>query len=108
MMADGMMGHETISSNVITVEFDNDDGFVVSANLGQASMLDDDGRRWYGGPLNGHIEISALAVIYSGEELGEVAIGLAGCEAEEAEGDGDGDDHGHGGGGASFEFDCDG
>ena len=108
MMADGMMGHETISSNVVTVEFDNDDGFVVSANLGQASMLDDAGRRWYGGPLNGHIEISALAVIYSGEELGEVAIGLAGCEAEEAEGDGNGDDHGHGGGGASYEFDCDG
>ena len=108
MMADGMMGHETISSNVVTVEFDNDDGFVVSANLGQASMLDDDGRRWYGGPLNGHIEISALAVIYSGDEIGEIAISLAGCEAEEAEGDGNGDDHGHGGGGESFEFDCEG
>ena len=108
MMANGMMGHETISSNVVTVEFDNEDGFVVSADLGDASMLDDDGRRWYGGPANGHIMISALAVIYSGEEIGEVAIGLAGCDAEEAEGDGNGDDHGHGGGGASFEFDCEG
>ena len=110
MMADGMMGHETISSNVITVEFDNEDGFVVSADLGQASMLDGDGRRWYGGPANGHIMISALAVIYSGEEIGEVAIGLAGCDAEEAAGDGNGngdDDHGHAEGGA-FEFDCDG
>ena len=114
MMADGMMGHETISSNVITVEFDNDDGFVVSADLGDSSMLDDDGRRWYGGPANGHIMISALAVIYSGEEIGEVAISLAGCDAEEAAGDGDGngngngdDDHGHAEGEA-FEFDCEG
>ena len=110
MMADGMMGHETISSNVITVEFDNKDGFVVSADLGDASALDDDGRRWYGGPANGHIMISALAVIYSGEEIGEVAISLAGCTAEEAEGDDDGnghgdDDHGHAEGEA-FEFDC--
>ena len=114
MMADGMMGHETISSNVITVEFDNDDGFVVSADLGDASMLDDDGRRWYGGPANGHIMISALAVIYSGEEIGEVAISLAGCDAEEAAGDGNGNgngdghgDHGHAEGEA-FEFDCEG
>ena len=112
MMADGMMGHETISSNVITVEFDNADGFVVSADLGDASMLDDDGRRWYGGPANGHIMISALAVSYSGEDAGEVAISLAGCTGEEADGNGDGngadDDHGHHAAGETFEFDCDG
>ena len=111
MMADGMMGHETISSNVITVEFDNEDGFVVEANLGQASMLDDDGRRWYGGPANGHIMISALPVIYSGEEIGEVTVDLAGCDVHEEDGDGDGDGHGdddHHATEASFEFDCDG
>ena len=111
MMADGMMGHETISSNVITVEFDNDDGFVVSADLGDASALDGNGRRWYGGPANGHIAISALPVIYSGEEIGEVTISLADCEVHEEE-EGDGDDHGHGdddhghAAEASFEFDC--
>ena len=103
-------GSETeILSNRIEAEFDNDDGFHVTANLGQASHVADDGKRWYGGPANGHIVISALAVNYSGEEIGAVTVGLAGCEAEEAEnGDGNGDDHGHGGAGASFEFDCDG
>ena len=110
-ISDGMMGQETISSNVVTVEFDNPDGFVVDADLGQASMLADDGKRWYGGPLNGHIVISALPVIYSGEEIGVVTVGLAGCEAEEAEGDdngnGNGDDHHHAAE-ASFEFDCEG
>ena len=110
MMADGMMGHQVVSSNVMTVEFDNDDGFVVSADLGDNSTVADDGKRWYGGPTNGHIMISALAVIYSGEEIGEVAISLEGCTAEAAEGDGNGngdDDHGHAEGGA-FEFDCEG
>ncbi|MDE2751441.1 MAG: Ig-like domain-containing protein, partial [Gemmatimonadota bacterium] len=111
MMADGMMGHETISSNVITVEFNNPDGFVVEADLGDNSALGADGKRWYGGPANGHIAISALPVIYSGEEIGEVTISLAGCEVDE-EGDGDdhgngGDDHGHAAE-ASFEFDCEG
>ena len=54
--------------------------------------------------------ISALGVIYSGEEIGVVTVGLAGCEAEEAEGDDNGngaDDHHHGAG-SSFEFDCEG
>ena len=52
--------------------------------------------------------ISALPVLYSGEEIGAVTVDLAGCDAEEAEGDDNGDDHGHGGAGASFEFDCEG
>ena len=106
MMADGMMGHETISSNVQTVTFDNDDGYIVTADLGHNSALDDNGARWYGGPANGHIVISALGVIYSGKETGAVTIGLGDdCEAEEDDGD---DGHDHGGEGVSFEFDCDG
>ena len=93
-MADGMHGHETISSNVQTVTFNNEDGYVVTADLGHNSALDDSGRRWYGGPDNGHIVISALPVIYSGEETGAVTVGLGDCDAE------DGDDP------LSVEFDC--
>ena len=96
---------EPVSSNVVTVMFANDDGFVVTADLGDNSALDSAGKRWYGGPDNGHIEISALPVIYSGEEIGVVTIGLVGCDAEEEEGD---DGHDHGAAGVSFEFDCEG
>ena len=103
MMSDGMMGHETISSNVMTVEFDNADGYVVTADLGHNSVLDDDGSRWYGGPDNGHIVISALPVSYSGDEATTVLVELAGCDREEGD-----DDDDHGGPGVSFEFDCDG
>ena len=85
------MGHETVSSNVVTVEFDNDDGYVVTAELGHNSALDDDGNLWYGGPSNEHVVISALAVNYSGAEAGAVVVRLDGCEAEEND-----------------EFDCDG
>ena len=104
MMSDGMMGHETISSNVMTVEFDNDDGYIVTADLGHNSVLADDGKRWYGGPDNGHIVISALAVSYSGAEAEAVTVTLTDCKGTAEEGD---DDHDHGGAGVSFEFDCD-
>ena len=97
---------DALMSNVVLVEFDNDDGYMVTADLGQSSVMADDGKRWYGGPANGHIMISAMAVSYSGAETGAVTIALAGCDAEEAD---EGDDHGHGhGGGAAFEFDCEG
>ena len=101
---------EALMSNILLVDFDNDDGYMVDAHLGDNSVLADDGKRWYGGPTNGHIEISAMAVNYSGDETGVITIGLgtgvSKCTAEEAD---EGDDHGHGhGGGASFEFDCEG
>ena len=104
---------EALMSNVLLVEFDNDDGYMVTADLGENSVLDDDGNRWYGGPDNGHIVISALAVSYSGAAAEAVIIGLAGCEAEAYEGDDNGDDHGHGDDDhaatdAAFEFDCEG
>ena len=108
MMADGMMGHQTVSSNVLAVVFDNNDGFVVTADLGDNSALDDDGRRWYGGPDNGHIAISALPVSYSGAEMGAVSVSLAGCTAGEADGDdhGNGGDDPHGDAEVSVEFTC--
>ena len=104
MMADGMMGHETITSNIMTVTFNNDDGYVVTADLGENSHLASDGRRWYGGPSNGHIMVSALPVSYSGDETGVVTVTLTDCTGEAAEGDDD--DHDHGAAGLSFEFDC--
>ena len=103
-------GSETeILSNRIEAEFENDDGFVVTADLGDNSHVANDGKRWYGGPANGHIMISALAVSYSGKEMGAVTISLPDCKAERAEnGDDNGDDHDHAGAGVSFEFDCNG
>ena len=73
---------EALMSNVMLVEFANEDGYMVTADLGENSMLDDGGRMWYGGPTNGHIVISALAVSYSGDETGAVTIGLEMCDAE--------------------------
>ena len=105
-IASGTMGHETITSNVMTVVFDNDDGFVVTADLGDNSALASDGKRWNGGPDNGHIEISALAVSYSGAEMGAATVSLTGCTGEKAEGDGHGGDGAHAATEVSFEFKC--
>ena len=111
MMSDGMMSYQTISSNVVTVVFDNDDGIVVTADLGDNSALDSQGRRWYGGPANEHIVIPGLPVSYSGEETGAVTVGLGDCKVDE---DADGDDHGNGADDdhhaaeVSVEFDCEG
>ena len=78
MMADGMTGHETHSSNVMTVQFDNDDGYALTADLGDNSVLAADGRRWYGGPGNGEIGITALPVLYSGGSVESVTVEFCG------------------------------
>ena len=67
-------GAETISSNAVTVAFDNDDAWAVTADLGDNSAVGDDGRRWYGGPANGVIEIAALPVRFSGEPVSAVTV----------------------------------
>ena len=65
-MADGMHGHETISSNAITVEFDNDDFIGLSfAGLGDGAMNTSTGQVWYGGP-DVMPELTAVPVSYSG------------------------------------------
>lgn len=74
MMADGTAGHETIRSNAMTVVFDNDDAFVVTADLGDNSAVGDDGRRWHGGPANGAIEIAAVPVSFSGDPVSAVTV----------------------------------
>ena len=59
---------DALMSNVLDVEFDNDDGYMVDGRPGRLQhAMDDEGRRWYGGPANGHIVISALGVNYSGD-----------------------------------------
>ena len=67
MMADGMMGHETVSSNAVTVEFDNDDGVHVTADFpGNSAMNPETGELWYGGPDAGDFTITVAPVMYSG------------------------------------------
>ena len=67
MMADGMMGHETLSSNAIDVEFSNSNFIATTiSGLGDGAMNAVTGRVWYGGPDASSIEISALPVLYSG------------------------------------------
>ena len=46
----------------------------VTADLGDNSAVGDDGRRWYGGPTNGVIQIAALPVRFSGEPVSAVTV----------------------------------
>ena len=73
MMADGMMGHQTVSSNAITVDFSNDDGVHLDATAPSGSALDDDGNVWYGGPGTS-LAITALPVLYSGGSASAVTM----------------------------------
>ena len=64
-MPDGTHGHETVMSNVITVEFDNSDFIGVSiAGLGDGAMNPSSGQVWYGGP-DVTPEITATPVYYT-------------------------------------------
>ena len=81
----GSAGQETISSNAVTVAFDNDDAWAVTADLGDNSAVGDDGRRWYGGPANGAIEIAALPVRFSGEPVSAVTVNFCFEDITDAE-----------------------
>ena len=87
---------EPLGSGIHPVEFDNDDGYVVTADLGDNSAIGDDGRQWYGGPDNGTIDITALPVSYSGGSVTSVSANFCGEDAT----DSDGAD------GYTFEFEC--
>ena len=92
----GRTGEETISSNAVTVAFDNDDAWAVTADLGDNSAVGDDGRRWYGGPTNGVIEIAALPVRFSGEPVSAVTVNFCFEDITDTEAP------------YEFAFDCDG
>ena len=73
-MADGMHGHETVSSNVVTVEFDNDDFITASfSGLGDGAMNEETGQVWYGGP-GASVEINALPVLFSGSDVSSLTL----------------------------------
>ena len=79
------------------IELENDGGYIVTADLGDNSVIGDDGRRWYGGPDNGTIDITALPVSYTGGSVTSVSANFCGEDAT----DSDGSD-GYG----TFEFEC--
>ena len=87
---------EPYGSGAHNVEFGNDDGYVVTADLGDNSEIGDDGRRWYGGPGNGTIDIAALPVSYSGGSVTSVSANFCGEEATDS----------NGADGYTFEFEC--
>ena len=83
-MADGTHGHQTISSNVQTVEFDNDDAVHVSmSGLGDGAMNSTTGQVWYGGP-DAAIKITAVPVLYSGGAAATAVTLRAFCGADAA------------------------
>ena len=106
---DYMNGERTISAELMVAgkdepyrsgaharEFDNDDGYIVTADLGANNAIGDDGRKWYGGPDNGTIDITALPVSYGGGSVTTVSANFCGEDAT----DSDGAD------GYTFEFAC--
>ena len=83
-MADGTHGHQTISSNVQTVEFDNADAVHISMDgLGDGAMNSTTGQVWYGGP-DAAIEITAVPVLYSGGAAATAVTLRAFCGADAA------------------------
>ena len=87
---------EPLGSGLHAREFGNDDGYIVTADLGENSAIGDDGRQWYGGPDNGTIDITALPVSYGGGSVTSVSANFCGEDAT----DSDGAD------GYTFEFEC--
>ena len=87
---------EPLGSGLHAREFGNDDGYVVTADLGGNSAIGDDGRQWYGGPGNGTIDITALPVSYSDGSVTTVSANFCGEDVT----DSDGAD------GYAFEFEC--
>ena len=80
-MADGMHGHETVSSNAVTIEFDNDDGIDVGmSNLGDGATNPRTGELWYGGP-GVEVSFTATPVLYSGDTATSVTL-LAICGSD--------------------------
>ena len=82
-MADGTHGHETVSSNAVTVEFKNTDGVhVVATGPGDPVMNPKTGELWYGGPEGSTFAMTVIPVMFSGGSAVEsVAIrGFCGAE----------------------------
>jgi hypothetical protein len=77
------------ASNVIEVVFNNQDGFHVIGTRPENSAMDDEGRRWFGGPDSGDTEALVIPVFFSGQLAQQVTAdfcneGATTIEAEDA------------------------
>ena len=74
-----IMGRDgALMSNVMLVEFDNDDKLMASmSGLGEGAANESTGQMWYGGP-DASVEITALPVVYSEGGVSSVTL-LAFC-----------------------------
>ena len=87
MMSDGMMGHQTVYSNVQTVRFDNKDGVhLITSAPGEPVINPQTGDLWYGGPDQLEITFSAIPVMYSGDSVESVTV-LTFCGSDAASAD---------------------
>ena len=76
---------EPISSNVLTVDFDNGDGVHVTADFpGTSAMNPESGQIWYGGPDAGDFMITVAPVMFSGGAAVEsvTLLGVCGADAD--------------------------
>ena len=65
---------EALTSNMVAVEFDNDDKLMASmSGLGEGAANASTGQMWYGGP-DASVEISALPVVYSSGGVSSVTL----------------------------------
>ena len=65
---------EALMSNVMPVEFDNDDFLKASMNgLGEGAANSSTGQVWYGGP-DASVEISAMPVVFSSGGVSSVTL----------------------------------
>ena len=84
-------GSEPISSNVLTVDFNNDDGVHVAVSgLDTGALNSMTGERWYGGPA-AMIEITAVPVLYAGGSASAMTLKEF-CGADAAISSGDDED----------------
>jgi uncharacterized protein YjdB/protocatechuate 3,4-dioxygenase beta subunit len=78
LFAEGAEG-DPAASNVVTLQFNNADGFHVVAETAGATALDAQGRRWHGGPDFG-VTIRPIPVLFSGRTLETVTVALGACD----------------------------
>jgi hypothetical protein len=67
------------ASNVITLNFNNADGFHVLGTLPTNSATDGLGQVWYGGPNAGSTTFTAIPVMYSGRAIASVTYAGGFC-----------------------------
>jgi protocatechuate 3,4-dioxygenase beta subunit len=76
LFAEGAEG-EPAASNVVTLQFNNQDGFHVVGSYEGASVLDAQGRRWIGGP-DFELTVTALPVLYGTKAVNRIEVSVCG------------------------------